>query len=863
MKVGGFSLLFSVVLLIPLYVVTRADMNIQHDDQDDEILRPSLGVVMKKIGSMVISPHTLTLNFIIPFNKYNLSITELPDTLFAICDNQNMTNKFVNSICKHHLPSILLYHNMTTTWEMRIKALQQGLRDMADTTDSNSSSRPKRGLMVSGIGFALSTGIRALINLKRSNDLKKGMQMLKNNQILQGKSILSLRKSLAHYIRLDTKQQGAIYQNIQTIEAKADQTREEVSIILSNIMAATQTLDAKTITIPLLSKLTQLRAELAILCFSTLPEMYYKNLEFVKNLRDAQRGTLRQSLLSKERISKAVDLAIEHLTEWQPNYYLLNTNVNHFYKENRIKTSFGSKGVILQLPLEVVKRQTPIMALYKFSSVPIPFANSTTKMASQLDPRHKFIALTDSHYTLLNEEQLNTCHTPVSNNLTICPMSVPMVKLSQSSCLLSIVNNDKPEIIYKQCPILVNSISQFGPQILESRKNLIVFGVDSHYQIICDLDNQPQNMKSLQFAVIPKTLLCSCNIITSNYFLKAYLCEKTTPNNVFSTIEHPENILSDFIIDDIQKSISKIDLRPPAYNNATSAINASIAKLLAIGKSSIPKEDMHLNELKEHILSDIEQTILLDEKNQPKAIQTKEWFGGELWLLGLSFILSIVGTISSLCFCYIFIKQKQVTSVIGAGLLSQSASVYAASTDSIPEIKVQLIYLLIQAACTLALAIISYFLLQCIKYFFKIYSSAKIPTLNQELLIGYPKIILALQITSGTERVVLKMANLYGMVDEIKFIGHLEPRILGFRGSLLGGNLALTLGSGNPARLSCKNLFTPTPDSVPVPWNCVWKIKRLSRTQYTAKVILIDDYGIGYPLLQDTSAGYLTDLQIV
>ena len=61
-----------------------------------------------------------------------------------------------------------------------------------------------------------------------------------------------------------------------------------------------------------------------------------------------------------------VELAIEHLTEWQPNYYLLNTNVNHFNKENRIKNSISSKGVILQLPLEVVKRQTPSWRFINF-----------------------------------------------------------------------------------------------------------------------------------------------------------------------------------------------------------------------------------------------------------------------------------------------------------------------------------------------------------------------------------------------------------------------------------------------------------------------------------------------------------------
>ena len=125
-------------------------------------------------------------------------------------------------------------------------------------------------------------------------------------------------------------------------------------------------------------------------------------------------------------------------------------------------------------------------------------------------------------------------------------------------------------------------------------------------------------------------------------------------------------------------------------------------------------------------------------------------------------------------------------------MLSQSTPVYADHDASIPELKLLFIYLLIQATCTLALAIISYFLLQTVKIIFRKYRFAKIPNLNQELLIGYPKITVGLQIVSGTERVVLKMATLHDMVDEVKFVGQLNPKIMGFHGSIIGGVLSLT-----------------------------------------------------------------------
>ena len=858
MKVSMCSLLLLIYSLHIVYGDVPAD---------SEIVRPELGALLKPIGNMLVSPHVLTLNFVIPFQTLNLTMTTLPNTLFEICDNKNMTNAYVLKICKQQLPSILLYHNLTNTWENRIKLQQQTLLDMANESTNlvtRKVTRKKRGLFMSGVGFALSTGVRALINWKRNKDIKKGMKLLNETQIMQGKAILSLKRELAHYVRVDLKAQGAIINRIAEMEKEAEQTRSEVSNILTNILAATASIDAKTITIPLLSKLVELRANLAMLCFHSLPSLFQRDLNFINNLRDAQRGVLKHDLLTKERLSKTIKMAVDHLLEWQPDYSVLDTNVQNLYRDNRVKISINYNGAIVQLPLEVIKKQTPIMKLFKFSGIPIPLDNATNNMASMIDPIHKFIAISDKHYTLLNEEQINTCHTPAKNKLTICPVTVPMIKLEQSSCLLSIYKNENSKLVYKYCPVLINTVHQFGPQILETGKKILIFGVEKEYQIICEFDNQPQNMKSLSYAVINRALMCKCNIITSNYFLKGYLCEKSEPADMYINVEHPTNRLTTMIIDDIQNSINNFHYVPDKYENVTNAIAEAISKLNSIGKNKIHKTDLHISDLKEKILDQIEQEILVEEQTQPKAIQTNKWFGGELWLLGLSLVCSLIGTLSCACFCYICIKHKQVASVIGAGLLSQSKPVYADSDASIPELKLQLIYLLIQAACTLALAIISYFLLQAVKILFRKYSSAKIPILNQELLFGYPKITVALQILSGTERVVLKMATIYGMIDEIKFVGQLNPTILGFRGSIMGGMLSLNLGTGNPARLSCKNLFTPTPETVPVPWHSVWKIKRLSRTQYSAKVLLIDDYGIAYPLLQDTSAGYPSnELQII
>ena len=111
-------------------------------------------------------------------------------------------------------------------------------------------------------------------------------------------------------------------------------------------------------------------------------------------------------------------------------------------------------------------------------------------------------------------------------------MTIPKIKLDQNSCLLSIYQNEDPEEIYKHCPVMINTIPQFGPQILETTENILIFGVENNYQIICEYDNQPQSMQSLSYAVFSKMLMCKYHIITSNYFLKGYLCEKSEPEGM-------------------------------------------------------------------------------------------------------------------------------------------------------------------------------------------------------------------------------------------------------------------------------------------------------------------------------------------
>ena len=681
--------------------------------------------------------------------------------------------------------------------------------------------------------------------------------MTKYEQILQGKQILPIKNQFAQYISVSLTEQSAITSKIRNLDQEAAQSRETVSEIISTLAKMTSDLDKKTLAIPLLSKLTQMRADLAQLSYGKLPELYYQDRQLLADLRDAQIGILRQTLIPRHILQKAYIIARANLVEWAPNYEIMNTNYHDMYLDNRVKINVIAEGANIQLPLELIKKQSPIFNLYKNENIPVPMKETNLSLASKVDPEEKYLAVSDQYYTTLTDQQLIACHRIPSQNVTFCPTTLPLLKHEHESCLMSLYKTDEPEVIYKSCPVTINKLTHFGPRVLETKDRLLISGMSDSHQMLCEFDNQPQQLNLIRYSSILKSNLCRCNIISENYFLKGYLCERKAPKDVKIEINHPENQLASKIIFDIQQSINQFEFVPEDYQNASNALALAINDLTKIGKNRNDMDDLHVSEVKRQILQQIEQEILIEEQQQPKAIDTSEWFTGELWLLGLSFICSLVGTLSCVCYCYTLIKHKQVASVVTAGLLSQTSKSYAYSDcdpNESDEHNLKFIHLLVQAVCTLVLAIIIFITIQSLRRFYNYYLNAGIPRLNQELELGYPRICLVLEIKSGTERVLLKMACINGFVDEIFFIGTLKTRIIGFTGSYCGGALAVNFGSETISRLRVGQLTAPLPDSITVPWFLIWKTKRISQARHKTRILKIDDYNIAHILTDTTTA---------
>jgi len=493
------------------------------------------------------------------------------------------------------------------------------------------------------------------------------------------------------------------------------------------------------------------------------------------------------------------------------------------------------------------------MALYSLTSIPVPLNKSQDlgRLASKIDITDTYFAVSKTHYVLINKHQLEACHNVKAHHLTVCPLTFPLMRTSVPSCAMSLYADKDDREVYTQCPIILKSISQWGAQILESEKYLLIFGLQQEHQIWCEHTNQPDPFTSLAYALVSKSLLCRCNVLTNTYFLKGYLCKQIPVSEV--SVEHPQNPFTKSIINDIKTDLNTFSLQPENWGDDEKIIPQLLQSINNLTVNNHPDEDLHIADLKRELLHQIERETLTLEREATKITDTSKWFGGSLWFLGLSFVCSIIGTLSCICVCYTFIKHQKTATIVSAGLLGQAKPAFA-SVDH-DTCQYNFIPLLIQAATTLALILASWLILKALNKIHHFFSTNRLPSPNPELYLGYPQVRPTLEIVSGTERLIFPIAVLNGMISEITFIGNLEPRILGYRGSPCGGALTLSFGGTGPCKLLCGTMYINVPDTVAIPWSAMWTIKRMSQRQYRAKIWLIDQYNIAYPLPDSTNIG--------
>ena len=826
---------------------------VQGHELPQEIIRPGYGAVMKPMGNLIVSPQVLTLNFILPFDLKRPEIPELNFRIIEICQAQQATetpeNKYIKTICDYQMPGIRHSLNISKMWSQRLEDLRQDFVDLRSTARQNygGNVRRKRGVaawIFSNFGWVLGQGIKTLMQLKRDRDLKKGLKMLANHQKMQDREILFLKQDLANYIKLDLKQQSALQARISIAEASLKNIGTQLNSLVYAVNRTVSKLDRQIIAVPALSRLVALRAHLDSLAFGILPSIYYSEMGLLRNLRDAERGTLKHGLIAENVLKRALREARIELKEWEVGYDLITTSVEHLYLNSRVRVVVKQEGAVVQIPLEVMKRNTPFLQLFNTYTVPVPL-DGNGSLASKLDLPGSYLAISNKYHITLTKEEIAACHSVGQMQLTICPLTLPLIKRERPSCLSAIYDDDKADV-FGHCPIILNTLTKFGPQVIETSQDLLIFGMKTEHELWCQHDNQPAPLNRLTYSIVPKKYLCQCNIFANEYFLQGYLCNDSQAINF--ELQHPTNGLTTILTADIVQSLKVLNADMGVWDQVEPLLVDVIEHEFAV--NVVPEQDLHVGDIKEKLQQKLESEILENERSAPKAVAFDSWFGGQLWFLGMTLILSIIGSVGMVWACYNYCQHQKLGTIVAAGLLNSAQPAYALNAvGSQCGGQFDYVNLLVQAASTLLLAIISYCILGLFRRLMQQGLRRSIPNLNPEMFFGYPKVTLLLELISGTERILLPFAYVNGMINEICFLGQLQLKILGFRGSICGGALALHLDGGtSTGQLRCGTTQMKMPDIVPVLWQKVWVVRRMSRSQYKAAIWLWDQYGIAYPL---------------
>ena len=183
---------------------------------------------------------------------------------------------------------------------------------------SSNSRRTKRfpwTMIASGASWLIGQGINQFFAYKRDKDIKKGLKILSDRQGNLQSNINSVKGQFAHYVTLDLKQKQHSDQMVRQLRSDLSGTQrnlDQLRIVLEGLVSS---VNAKTDTIPVLSKLNQIQSELGIATLHDMPVVANALRQTLEGVRDGRQGVLRHRILPYTTLAGAFDQARSDVKE--------------------------------------------------------------------------------------------------------------------------------------------------------------------------------------------------------------------------------------------------------------------------------------------------------------------------------------------------------------------------------------------------------------------------------------------------------------------------------------------------------------------------------------------------------------------
>ena len=187
-------------------------------------------------------------------------------------------------------------------------------------------------------------------------------------------------------------------------------------------------------------------------------------------------GYLTHHILDPKILARNLKTIADDMEDTAPDYEPVFTNVYQYYGNSLASFTNTIDDLILQLPILMkLKVQVP-MSFCSVDTVPVPLDAETYTGAkpeyTQIFPKTKYIALTESNYVPLMQAQISLC-TKIGY-VYYCEHAYLLKKRTEHTCMSAIYYDQSSEIKADKCKMIVTFDTLLESKILDASDILFI-----------------------------------------------------------------------------------------------------------------------------------------------------------------------------------------------------------------------------------------------------------------------------------------------------------------------------------------------------------------------------------------------------
>ena len=344
---------------------------------------------------------------------------------------------------------------------------------------------------VAAIGGMMIRGVNALVDAKRASSFNNAIKLVNENVQITHDRLITLENRTAMMAK-------AIIPVLKDFKEKINNTNERLMVqyrIMTRAHNRYNTLfrqTHKTFTIHHLA-LLMFKDYITILV-GTLQRIHRQYIRYESALDDTliaienlNSGYITHRILDPQILGKYLEAVEDDLEETAPEFEPVFTSIYQYYGNSLIYFTNTIDDLLLQLPILIkLKVQVP-MSLFSIETTPVPLDPEIyigeKREYTQIIPETELIALTETNYVPLIQEQISLC--AKIGYMYYCEYAHLLKKCTEHTCMSAIYYDQGSDIKAKQCKTIVTFDTIPESKILDASNLLILSNLRKPWTIAC------------------------------------------------------------------------------------------------------------------------------------------------------------------------------------------------------------------------------------------------------------------------------------------------------------------------------------------------------------------------------------------